>query len=261
MAWKAFNAMKEKWKGKVVLEGVVFVLPSSEFEASGKASTIVDIAMKYGGRVLGTSFSSPSTIDISEHNITLPNTLSYQGPKRSENFLLQLNNFFQMAQQYGLHIDVHIDEHSDGQSDSLLQLARSTILFNYQHKVVASHCCSLSLACSELFHETITTLKKAQIIVVFLPTCNVFMQDHVPGATPRWRGIPPIWEMKAVGIPIVFASDNVRDAFYPFGDMDMMDIFTQSCRIAQIGPDSALEWLDSVTSIPRFFNHLQNFHF
>lgn len=34
-------------------------------------------------------------------------------------------------------------------------------------------------------------------------------------------------EIKAAGIPFAVASDNTRDQFYAYGDLDMMEVFTQ----------------------------------
>ena len=45
-----------------------------------------------------------------------------------------------------------------------------------------------------------------------LPMCNLYLQDRVPGRTPRWRGVTLLHEMKARGIPVAVASDNCRDA-------------------------------------------------
>ncbi len=45
--------------------------------------------------------------------------------------------------------------------------------------------------------------------------------------TPRWRGIPPLHELRAAGIPVALASDNTRDQFYAYGDLDMLEVFSQ----------------------------------
>ncbi len=57
------------------------------------------------------------------------------------------------------------------------------------------------------------------------------MQDRQTGGkiprTPRWRGIAPLHELRAAGIPIALASDNTRDQFYAYGDLDMLEVFSQ----------------------------------
>lgn len=169
MAWRVFNAMKQKWQDKIILQGVIFVLPSSEFGIHGKAAEIATIAAKHGGSVLGSSFSSPTVVEESK--------VGYQGTIRTPEFLDELGAMFALAKKLGeFHLDVHVDEHGDGSSDSLLSLARMTIQSSYQGKVTASHCCSLSLASPELFQSTVRCLQEANISVVSLPACNLYLQ-------------------------------------------------------------------------------------
>jgi len=148
-------------------------------------------------------------------------------------------------------IDVHIDEHGDGTSDCLLKLAQKTIEYNYYNRVVAGHCSSLSLSPPRLFADTLTALSLSQITVVSLPMCNMYLQDRsVSGSTPKWRGIPPVQEMQKAGVHVVFASDNVRDAFYPYGDYDMLEVMSQSFRAAHLDGQTAYDWLVSITTSP-----------
>lgn len=250
MVWRAFGEMKAKWSGKVYLQGVIFVLPSAEFLPQGKAAAIVDVATRHGGEVLGASFSSPTRLIEENIDSIFARGLAFQGPVRSDTFVEELDGLFELAKSRQQHIDVHVDEHCDGLSDSLYLLAQATIRHGYQGKVVASHCCALSLATPEHCERTLSAVLAAKISIVSLPVCNMYMQDHVPNRTPRWRGVAPVHELRTKGVQVMFASDNVRDAFLPFGDMDMMDTFTQSCHIAQIGPCYAPSWLDAITTTP-----------
>jgi cytosine deaminase len=52
--------------------------------------------------------------------------------------------------------------------------------------------------------------------------------------TPRWRGVTLVHEMKARGIPVAFASDNTRDPFYAYGDLDMVEVMREATRIAHL---------------------------
>ncbi len=48
-------------------------------------------------------------------------------------------------------------------------------------------------------------------------TCRIAQPD---GRTPRWRGVTLLHELKAAGVPVAIASDNTRDPFYAYGDLD-----------------------------------------
>ena len=79
--------------------------------------------------------------------------------------------------------------------------------------------------------------------------CNMYLQGRDTGRTPRWRGITMVHEFRAAGVPVSFASDNCRDPFYAYGDYDMMEVYREAVRIAQLDhPFGA--WAASVTATP-----------
>jgi len=49
-----------------------------------------------------------------------------------------------------------------------------------------------------------------------------------------WRGVTLIQEFLDAGSRVACASDNVRDAFHPFGDFDALEVYSQSVRIAHL---------------------------
>lgn len=67
--------------------------------------------------------------------------------------------------------------------------------------------------------------------------------------TPRWRGVTLLHEVAAFNIPTALASDNTRDQFYAYGDLDMLEVFGQSCRIAHLDRPYG-DWPCAVTSVP-----------
>jgi cytosine deaminase len=77
-------------------------------------------------------------------------------------------------------------------------------------------------------------VRDAGISVVSLPMCNMYLQDRHAGRTPRWRGVTLLHEMKARGIPVAVASDNTRDPFYAYGDLDPLEVFREASRILQL---------------------------
>ena len=92
--------------------------------------------------------------------------------------------------------------------------------------------------------DTLDLVAKAGIDVVSLPMCNLYLQDRVePGAvrTPRRRGITLVHEMRARGIRVSFASDNTRDPFYAYGDMDMLEVMREATRIGHLD-HSRTDW-------------------
>jgi cytosine deaminase len=75
---------------------------------------------------------------------------------------------------------------------------------------------------------------EAGIAVVSLPMCNMYLQDRMAGRTPRWRGVTLIHELMAHDVAVAVASDNTRDPFYAYGDLDMLEVFREAVRIIQL---------------------------
>jgi len=68
--------------------------------------------------------------------------------------------------------------------------------------------------------------------------------------TPRYRGVTLVNELRAAGVPVALASDNTRDPFYAYGDLDGLEVFREGARIAHFDhpASGAWDWLRSVTS-------------
>jgi cytosine deaminase len=114
---------------------------------------------------------------------------------------------------------------------------------------VCGHACSLSLHDDAAAARTIARLREANAGVVSLPATNLYLQGRRPGRTPVWRGVTRLHELRAAGVPVAVAGDNRRDAFYPFGDYDMVDVFRDAIRIAHLDMPMA-GWVDSVSRTP-----------
>ena len=100
--------------------------------------------------------------------------------------------------------------------------------------MLVGHCCSLALLDDGDRARVIEKLAAAKIAVVSLPMCNMYLQDRVSGRTPRWRGVAPLHELDAAGVSTMVASDNTRDPFYAYGDLDGVEVFREATRILQL---------------------------
>jgi cytosine/creatinine deaminase len=136
------------------------------------------------------------------------------------------------AAERGLHLDFHVDETSDPKARSLRAIADAALKTGFPGKITCGHCCSLAVQPDREARETLDRVAEAGIAVVSLPMCNMYLQDRVPGRTPRWRGITLLHEFTARGVPVAVASDNTRDPFYAYGDLDMVEVFREAVRIA-----------------------------
>ena len=157
----------------------------------------------------------------------------YPQPTRAIDALVDL------AGEYDVAVDVHQDEHLSPAGVSCEYLADAVISNGRQGKLSLSHGCVLSVLEPSARGRIIEKLLQAQIEVIVLPATNLYLQDRQPG-TPVRRGLTCVHEMLSAGIEVRFATDNVCDAFYPYGDADLLDTLYVGMLGAQVDSTTAL---------------------
>jgi cytosine/creatinine deaminase len=160
-----------------------------------------------------------------------------------------LDRLLDLAAERGLDVDLHCDESGDVGARSLSHLARAVLRRRFRGQVLCGHCCSLAVQPPDVVAETLDLVVEAGISVVSLPMCNLYLQDRVPGRTPRWRGVTLLHELATRGVPVAVASDNCRDAFHGFGDHDMLEVFREAARVCHLDRPYG-NWPRAVTTTP-----------
>jgi len=161
-----------------------------------------------------------------------------------------LDRTFELAKERHLNLDFHTDESGNPNDITLRRVAEAALRHQFTGQIVCGHCCSLAVQTPEEALKTIALVKEANIGVVSLPMCNLYLQDRQTAPhTPRWRGVTLLHELKQHGVSVAVASDNCRDPFYGFGDHDMHEVFTQAVRIAHLDAPYR-DWCRTVTTTP-----------
>ena len=160
-----------------------------------------------------------------------------------------LRILFELAERKGWELDFHVDESSDPAARSLKVIADVAIERGFARPILVGHCCSLALQEDDERQRTIDAVARAGLSVVSLPMCNMFLQDRQAGRTPRWRGVTALHELKRAGVNVMIASDNTRDPFYAYGDLDMMEVWREGVRILQLDYPFA-DWAGVVSASP-----------
>lgn len=128
-----------------------------------------------------------------------------------------------LAAERDVPADLHLDEHLEPDRSCTGYLAAATIERGLEDRVTVGHACALSGLPEVDRRRVIDALARARITVISLPRTNLYLQDAL-GTLPIRRGVTPVRELIAAGVPVRLASDNVRDAFYPFGDADLIGV-------------------------------------
>ena len=58
-----------------------------------------------------------------------------------------------------------------------------------------------------------------------------------------------VHELRAAGVRVVIASDNTRDPFYGFGDLDLAEVFREAVRIGHLDLPVG-DWPQAITALP-----------
>ena len=225
-----FAALQDEWRDRLILQAVSLV--SLDYFLTPAGEKLADKIAQIGGILGGVAYMNP---DLNK----------------------QLDRVFSLAQERGLNLDFHTDENDDPKSTTLREVAKTAIRHKFSGQIICGHCCSLAVQPPDLVTETIALVKEANIGIVSLPMCNLYLQDRQSGRTPRWRGVTLLHELKAAGIPVAVASDNCRDPFYGFGDHDVLEVLNMAVRIAHL--DRPWEdWPRTVTTTPADLMGLPN---
>jgi cytosine/creatinine deaminase len=205
ISWPVFIAAREKWRGKIELQAACLTGIEQNRDKVWHASLVKKVSA--AGGVLG--------------------TVTYMIPDLEP----LLDDMFRAAMDHGLELDFHADETDAVESVTLRKIAEAAERNDYQGRILIGHCCALSRQPDDEVKRTLDAVAKRNISIVSLPMCNMYLQDRRSDqTTPRWRGVTLLHEMKARGINVCVASDNTRDPFYAYGDLDMMETYRMATR-------------------------------
>lgn len=206
-AWRVMDALRTQWRGRIALQAVA-LMALERVEQPDFAERCRQLAQMNG--ILG-AFIAPRTASAE-----------------------RLDALFAHARAAGLSVDFHVDETLDPTANGLELICDSVLRTGFSGGVVAGHCCSLSSLEAADRARVIGKVAQAGVHVIALPHSNLFLQDRVPDATPRRRGVTMVRELRAGRASVHFASDNVQDPFYPYGDFDMIEVFRSAVRAAHL---------------------------
>jgi len=153
---------------------------------------------------------------------------------------LHIDKIFSMARDFSVDIDMHIDESDDPKDLTLEYYSEKALEEEYTGFLTAGHCCSLAAVDDAVARRVIGKVHEAGVNVVALPSTNLYLQGRGEGYPIR-RGITRVRELLDAGVNVLYASDNVRDAFNPFGNANMLELALILAHGAQMGGMSDLE--------------------
>nr|WP_156484746.1 cytosine deaminase [Martelella sp. AD-3] len=207
ISFEVFSDTREKWAGRIELQAVALFSIDMIFEPF--FDDLTRLLKRHNGLIGGVTQMLPD-LDA------------------------RLDRMFRAAADNGLDIDLHVDETEEREVLTLGRIAEAKLRNGFEGSVTVGHCCSLARQDEDTAKRTIDVVAQAGLSVVSLPMCNMYLQDRHEGRTPRWRGVTLFKELTAAGVKTAVSSDNTRDPFYAYGDLDPVEVIREAVRILQL---------------------------
>ncbi|CAE6905149.1 amidohydrolase family protein [Vibrio sp. B1FLJ16] len=222
LAWQILDDLSTQWRNKIEIERVALI-PLPTFENVDIAMTIAALIKQSQNSLLG-AFIHSSNFSPSA-----------------------MSNLLAIANEFELDLDLHINEELHS-ADGLVWLAEYLNNHSFNQKITCGHACGLHALNSDEVEYILSTFAKHKVTIVALPTTNLLLQDAVTDATPSHRGITLVKEALNSGVDVMFSSDNVADAFCPYGDYNPVSVLKLACITSQL--DNPFEdWSQAISTI------------
>lgn len=177
--------LRERCRGTLEIELVAF--PQSGILRSPGTAALLDEALREGADVVGGLDPAGFDGDVEAH----------------------LDVVFGLAESHGKPIDIHLHDGGPMGCEQLREIAARTRAHGMAGRVVVSHAFALGTSDDRDVAATAEALAGAGVAVV----------TNAPGDAT----MPPVLRLRAAGVRVFAGSDNIRDAWWPYGNGDMLE--------------------------------------
>ncbi|RAO77852.1 amidohydrolase family protein [Dyella jiangningensis] len=175
---------RSQWLDRVAIEIVAF--PQAGVMSCPGTAALLDAAMREGATVIGGI--DPTTFDGDADG--------------------QLDVVFGIAERRGVKVDIHLHEPGMHGIEQLQRIAERTRALGMAGRVAVSHAYALGEVPVDVVDRIATVLADADVAIM----------TNAPGDRP----FPPVLRLRAAGVHVFAGNDNIRDAWWPYGNGDML---------------------------------------
>ncbi|MGE0315967.1 MAG: amidohydrolase [Lautropia sp.] len=177
--------LRRAWQGLVDIQVVAF--PQSGILRDPGTDALLDAALAEGADAIG----GLDPVDI-------------DGDRDAH-----LDLVFRLASRHARSVDIHLHERGETGLGTIEQICRRTLAAGLEGRTVISHAFALGDADPRRLEPVASLLAKARIAIL----------TSAPGQVP----MPPVKWLRDAGVEVFAGSDNIRDAWSPFGNGDMLE--------------------------------------
>jgi len=180
----ALREVRERWRGVVEIQLVAF--PQAGVMSCPGSVDVLEAAMREGADVIGGI--DPETFDGDSEG--------------------QLELVFRLAERHASRIDIHLHEPGETGIAQLGRIAARTRALGLAGRVAVSHAYALGEVGASVLERTAGVLAEAGVAIM----------TNAPGH----HAFPPVRQLRAAGVEVFLGNDNIRDAWWPYGNGDML---------------------------------------
>ena len=207
----ALREVRERWLGIVQIQLVAF--PQAGVMSCPGSAAALEAAMREGADVIGGI--DPQTFDGDSDG--------------------QLEFVFCLAERHASRIDIHLHEPGETGIAQLGRIAARTRALGLGGRVAVSHAYALG-------EVDAATLERSADMHA---DAGVAIMTNAPGD----HAFPPVRALRAAGVEVFLGNDNIRDAWWPYGNGDMLQrAMLLGYRSGFHGDDDLQAALDMATS-------------
>ena len=182
---EAVLRLKERYQGVIDIQVVAF--PQSGILRDPGTADLLEAAMAAGADLVGGLDPAGIDDDVGGH----------------------LDAVFGIADRHGAGIDIHLHDPGPLGAFELRDIAARTVAAGLAGRVTVSHAYALGAIDDADLGRTAEALAGAGVAIM----------TNAPGTGP----MPPVLRLRDAGVTVFAGSDNIRDAWWPYGDGDMLD--------------------------------------
>ncbi|MRH87268.1 amidohydrolase family protein [Nocardia sp. SYP-A9097] len=211
---EALLGLREEYRDRIDLQIVAFP-QEGILQAPGTLDLLRESLCRGADVIGGCAYNEPTVADCRRH----------------------IDLVFDLAAEFAVPVDIHADFADDATDPRFAMadyIAEVTERTGMSGRVTLGHMTSLAGRDPARRQHTLANLAEAGVAVVPLPATDMHLGGRADTTNIR-RGIAPIRELWAAGITTAYSSNNIRNAFTPYGNADLLDIglfLAQTCHLS-----------------------------
>lgn len=144
---------------------------------------------------------------------------------------------FSLAVEFDRDVAMLVDDAGDPTLKTTEMLAKAAVKHRWQNRVVACHARALGVYPKPYLYRLMRLLRRAGMGFVVNPHTGALQL--------------PAREMMEAGVPVALGQDDIADAYYPYGQHNMLEVaFLASHIMHMVSKPDTETLLDMVTSVP-----------